>query len=86
MKFRGRGYYREALVLKYTPGVWHLQFRRGVHEFAIRSAGGEHVAGQTAERSAERAATRINTLQVSSPGPGNDQVLCTDGRDVSMLV
>lgn len=27
MKFRG--YYREALVLKYTPGVWHLQFQRG---------------------------------------------------------
>lgn len=28
MKFRG--YYREAPVLKYTPGiVWHLQFQRG---------------------------------------------------------
>lgn len=28
MKFRG--YYREAPVLKYTPGiVWHLQFERG---------------------------------------------------------
>lgn len=22
----GRSYYREALVLKYTPGAWHLQF------------------------------------------------------------
>lgn len=33
MKFRG--YYREALVLKYTPGVWHLQFQRGETRFGF---------------------------------------------------
>lgn len=44
MKFRG--YYREALVLKYTPGVWHLQFQRGEARFGLFV--GWRKAGQTA--------------------------------------
>lgn len=45
MKFRG--YYREAPVLKYTPGVWHLQFQRedaGWIRWADRGLGHKHAS------------------------------------------